>query len=96
MSYEHLHGLRIVWKKLCTGCGNDVAVIRPGKAQHIASLWCFDCGKFMGWLSTQDASDVSKHIDECGKPGTGEVINLNEIHRQAERYALMAEQGDGE
>jgi hypothetical protein len=61
-------GLKAVMPAACTKCRNRLAIIRPGKGAHAASLTCTRCRHARGWLAKQEADFINNIISTFGRP----------------------------
>jgi hypothetical protein len=49
-------------------CHDNVAVIHPGKAQHVGELRCAACGAHRGWLSQSTRDFILETVRRFGAP----------------------------
>jgi hypothetical protein len=69
-----LLGLSVRLPDTCSKCGESVAVIGPGKAQHKASVSCKSCGFFRGWISFESYNFIAAITCKFGAPTTPILI----------------------
>lgn len=80
-----LLGISVRLPDVCSKCGESVAVIGPGKAQHKASLNCNSCGYFRGWISAESYSFIATITNKFGAPTTPILIRRGSSARNPEQ-----------
>jgi hypothetical protein len=65
---DPLTGLAGKLPDTCRNCGDLIAIVRPGKPPHCASLLCRSCGMHRGWLSRANYTFLCEVINKFGAP----------------------------